>query len=279
MQCKGSKELRCQLGRERKYSSSSWTCLVWSGGLLRIELLAKYHGIFSLGPGELGCTNLAKHEIKVTHDEPFKERFWRILPPMVDEAHAHVNEMLEAGAIHPSQSPSCNTVMLVYKKDGGLQFCINFHKLNVRTRKDSYLFPWIQEVVESLLGAAYFSCLDLKASFWQIAMDKASKQCTAFTMGNLGFFECECMLFGLCNALATFQRLMQNCLGELNLTYCLNYLDDIIVFSKTEGEHLNCLCIVFKCFREHILNLKSTRCEFFKSKVNYLAHHVSKEGV
>ena len=110
-------------------------------------------------------------------------------------------------------------------------------------------------------------------------MDEASKQYTPFTMGNLGFFECEHMLFGLCNALATFHRLMQSCLCVLNMTYCLIYFDDVIVILKTEEEHLHCLCVVFECFREHHLKLKLIKCEFFKSKINYLAHHVSKEGV
>ena len=155
---------------------------------------------------------------RVLDDDPFKERFQRIPPPMVDEVCAHVKEMLEVGAIHPSQSPWCNTIVLVCKKDGGLQFCIDFCKLNVRTKKDSYPLPQIQEAIESLVATGYFSCLDLKAGFWQIAMDEDSKQYTAFTMGNLGFFECKCMPFGLCNVCATFQRLMQNCLGKLNLT-------------------------------------------------------------
>ena len=94
----------------------------------------------------------------------------------------------------------------------------------------------------------YFSCLKLKAGFWQITMDEASKQYTTFTMKNIGFFECECMPFRLCNAPVTFQRLMQNCLGELNLMYFFIYLDNIIVFSKMEEEDLHCLCIVFECF-------------------------------
>ena len=122
-----------------------------------------------------------------------------------------------------------NAAVLV-RKDRGLHFCIDFHKLNVRTQKDSYPLPCIQEAIESLIGDGYFPCLDLKVGFWQIAMYKASKQYTAFMVGNLGFFQCECMPFGLCNAPATFQRLMQNCLGELNLTYCLIYLYDGIVF-------------------------------------------------
>ena len=98
-------------------------------------LLAEYHDIFSLEPGELGCTDLAKLEIRVIDDEPFKERFQRIPLPMVSEVHAHVKKMLEVSAIHPSQSLWCNAVVLVCKKDRGLQFCIDFCKLNVRTKK------------------------------------------------------------------------------------------------------------------------------------------------
>ena len=187
--------------------------------------------------------------------------------------------MLEAGVIHPSQSPLYNAIVLVHKKDRGLCFCIDLFKLNARTKKDSYPLPQIQEVIESLVGTGYLSCLDLKAGFWQIMMDDASKQYITFTVGNIGFFECECMLFRLCNTPATFQRPMQNCLGELTLTYCLIYLDDMIVFSKMEEEHLHCLPIVFENFREHNLNLKPTKCEFFKNEINYLAHHFSKEGV
>ena len=186
--------------------------------------------------------------------------------------------MLKVGTIYPSQSPWCNTIVLVHKKDGVLWFCIDFCKLNARAKKDSYLLPWIQEAIESLVRAGYFSCLDLKAGFWQIAMIQASNEYTAFTEGNLGFFECKCMPIGLCNAQAMFQRLMQNCLGELNMTYCLIYLDDVIVFLKTEEEHLHCQCIVFKHFRELYLKLKLPKCEFWKRKINYLAHHVSKEN-
>ena len=193
---------------------------------------------------------------------------------MVDEVWAHVKDMLEAGAICPSQSPWCNTVMLVCKKDGGLCFCIDFCKLNTITKKDTYPLPQIQEAIESLVGVGYFCCLDLKVDFWQIAMDKVSKQYTALTLGNLGFFECKCMPFGLCNAQAMFQRLMQNCIGELNLTYYLIYLG-----SKMEEEHVQHLCVVFDCFQEHNLKLKPTKCKFFWNEINYLAHHVSKEGV
>ena len=110
-------------------------------------------------------------------------------------------------------------------------------------------------------------------------MDEASKQYNTFTLGNLGFFDCECMLFGLHNAPSTFQRLMQKCLEELDLTHCLIYLEDVIVFLKTEEEHLEHLRVVFDHFWEHNLRLKPTTCEFFWDDINYLAHHVSYEAV
>ena len=110
-------------------------------------------------------------------------------------------------------------------------------------------------------------------------MDEESKQYTAFTLGSMGLYECKSMPFGLCNAPPTFQRLMQNCLGELNLTYCLIYLDDVIVFSQTEEEHLVRMRVVFDKLREHGLKLKPSKSEVFRTEINYLAHHVSKRGV
>ena len=110
-------------------------------------------------------------------------------------------------------------------------------------------------------------------------MSEESKPFTAFTLGSMGLFECERMPFGLCNAPATFQRLMQNCLGELNLTYCLIYLDDVIVYSKTPSTHLQRMRVVFDHLREHGLKLKPSKCDLFKTEIIYLAHHVSKDGV
>ena len=186
--------------------------------------------------------------------------------------------MLELGAIQPSQSAWCNAVVLVRKKDGGLRFCINFHHLNMCMKKDSYPLPRIQETLESWAGAGHFSCLDLKLEFWQIKME-VSKQYTAFTVGNLGFFKCDHMPFGLCNAPTMFQRLMQDCLGELNLIYCLIYLNDMIMFLQTTEEHLHRLCMVFDQFWEYNLKLKPSKCSLFKEEINYLAHQVSKQGV
>ena len=198
---------------------------------------------------------------------------------MVEEVRNHLREMLESSAIRPSQSTWCNAVVLVRKKDGGLHFCIDFRYLNTHMKKDSYQLPQIQELLESLVGTGHFSCLDLKSGFWQIKMDEASKKYTSFTVGNLGFFKCNRMPFGLCNVPATFQWLMENCMGELNFIYCLIYLDDLIVFLQTAEEHLHQICVVFDHLREYNLKLKPMKCSLFREEINYLAHKVSKRGV
>ena len=232
------------------------------------SLLKEYHDIFSLEKHDMGHTKATKHKIvlKDPGTPPFKERFRRIPPPQLDEVCAHLKMMLDAGVIWPSNSPS-------------LRFCIDFRKLNTLTVKDSHPLPHICETLESLAGAAHYSTSDMNSGFWQVPMDEESKQYTAFTLGSMGLYECESMPFGLCNAPPTFQRLMLNCLGELNLTYCLIYLDDVIIFSWTEEEHLERMRVVFDRLREHGLKLKPSKCDVFKTEINYLAHHVSKKGV
>ena len=239
----------------------------------------EHHGIFSLEQNEIGCTDTAEHVIELLDTEPFKERFWRIAPPLVEEVREHIQEMLDGGAICPSQSPWCNAVVLVRKKDGGLRFCINFRRLNSRTKKDAYPLPRMQETMESMVGAHFFSTMDLKSGFWQVKMAKDSQQYTAFMVGSMGVYEFLRMPYGLCNAPATFQRLIQNCLGELNLTYALIYLDDMIVFSRTEEEHLHRLRVVFARFLEHGLKLKPSKCHFLQDEITFLGHEISAEGM
>ena len=175
------------------------------------RMLMEHHNIFSLEPNEIGCTDATEHVIELLDTEPFKEWFRHIAPPLVEEVWEHLQEMLDGGAIRPSQSPWCNAVVLVRKKDGGLRFCIDFQRLNSRTKKDAYPIPWMQETMESMVGTWFFSTMDLKSGYWQVKMAKDSQQYTAFTVGSMGVYEFLRMPYGLCNAPATFQRLMQNC--------------------------------------------------------------------
>ena len=214
---------------------SNWT--PWNAAAVQ-DLLLAFHDIFALEGSELGCTSTVEHKIFITDSEPFKEWFRHIPPPLLEEVCTLLCDMLDAGVIHPSQSPWCNAVVLVRKKDGMLCFCVDFCRLNAHTKKDSYPLPWIQEALESMTGAMHFSTMDFKSRFWQVKMAPESQQYTTFTVGNLGFYEFTHMLFALCNTPVTFQHLMQNTFGELNLTYCVIYLDDVIVFGHLEEEHL-----------------------------------------
>ena len=243
------------------------------------ELVLAYHDVFALESNKLGCTSAIEHEIRIENDEPFKERFWHIPLPLLEEACASLQDMLEAGAIRLSQSPWCNMVVLVQKKDGTPRFCVDFRHLNAHMKKDSYPLPQIQEALESMVELVHFLLMDFKLGFWQIKMAPGSQQYTAFMVGNLGFYVFTCMPFRLCNAPATFQHLMQDTLGELNLTYCVIYLDDVIVFDCMEEEHLECLCVVFERFQEFNLKLKPSKCSFFQSEIMYLAHHISQRGI
>ena len=141
------------------------------------------------------------------------------------------------GLFESLKAPFSSNVVLVRKKDKSLRFCIDSRKLNNRTVKDAYSLPRIEETIDTSAGSKYFSKLDLRSGYWQVGIKEADKHKTAFSVGPLGFFECNRMAFGLTNAPATFQRLVERCMGELHLKECLIYLDDIIILSKSFDEH------------------------------------------
>ena len=244
-------------------------------------LLMEFHHIFCLEKNEMGCTDATEHIIELLpeQDKPFKERFRRIVPHKVEEVRQHIQEMLDGGAIWPSQSPWCNAVVLVQKKDGTLGFCIDFRHLNAHTKKDSYPIPKCPETMESLFGARYFSTMDLKSGFWQVKVSEDSRQYTAFMVGSMGVYEFLCMPYGLCNMPVTFQNLMQNCLGELNLSFAMVYLDDVIMYSEMLEDHLTQLQAIFDHFAHHGLKLKPSKCHFFKEEITYLGHEISAKGM
>ena len=218
-------------------------------------------------------------KLNLSDKTPFKERYRRILPHQYEEVRKHLQEMLDIGAIHRSTSPCASPVVLVCKKDGGLQFCIDLKKLNNQTIKDAQSLPRIENSLNCLDGTTIFTSLDLQSGYWQVEMTEASKPLTAFTVRPLGFYECVQMLFGLTNASATFQHLMETFLGEIHLKWFIIYLDDKIVFSKTPEEHIQRLRGVFEKLSAAGLRLKLSKCEFFKSQVTYLGHIVSKNGI
>ena len=229
------------------------------------KLLEEHQYLFALNLKELGKNSLVQHEIRLSDRTPFKERYRRIPPHQYEEVRKHFQEMLDIGAICRSTGPWASPVVLVCKKDGSLQFCIDLRKLNNQIIKDAQSLPGIKDSLNCLDGATIFTSLDLQLGYWQVEMAEASKPQTAFMVGPLGFYKCVWMPFDLTNASAMFQHLMETCLGEIHLKWCIIYLDDIIVFSKTPEEYIERLRGMFEKLSAVGLRLKLSKCEFFRS--------------
>ncbi|KAK3749370.1 hypothetical protein QZH41_009456, partial [Actinostola sp. cb2023] len=182
------------------------------------------------------------------------------------------------GVIRESKSPYASPVVLVRKRDGSLRICIDYRKINAKTVRDSYPLPRIQETLEALHGARWFCSLYLQSGYLQVEVKEEDKHKTAVTTP-FGLYEYNRMAFGLTNAPATFQRLMERCLTGLNLEICLAYLDDFIVFARSFDEILERLEAVLTRLGEYGLKLKPSKCKLFQTKLTYLGHVVSREGV
>ena len=230
------------------------------------SLLQQHIDIFSRDDSDIGLCNRIKHRIDLLpgFETPFEQPHRRIPPPMVDEVRKHLEQLLDAGIIRKPCSPWCSNIVLVRKKNGKLRMCVDYRMLNKRSVKDAYALPRNEEVFDVLHGAKYFSTIDMKAGYHQVEIEDQHKERTAFTVGPLGFYEYIKIPFGLSNSPATYQRLMEDVLGYYNMTICVIFLDDLIIFSSSFEEHLRHLHMVLTRLREN--NLKLSRKNFTLSK-------------
>jgi len=242
------------------------------------ELLTKFEDVFSATEGDLGRTNITEHKIDTGTARPIRQPLRRQPLPYRDAIDKHLDQMLDSGVIEPAMSEWAANVVLAKKKDGTLRFCIDYRQLNAQTRKDSYPLPRTDECLDALSGAEWFSTLDLRSGYHQVAMDPKDSDKTAFVTRK-GIFRWRVMPFGLCNAPATFQRLMDIVLSGLNFEICLVYLDDVIVFGQSWEEHLERLSSVFQRLRSARLKLKPSKCHLLRRTVEFLGHIVSKAGI
>ncbi|CAK9799160.1 Retrovirus-related Pol polyprotein from transposon 297 [Anthophora plagiata] len=186
--------------------------------------------------------------------------------------------MESQGVIEKSESPWSSPIVLVKKKDGSTRFCVDYRRLNSITKKDSYPLPRIEDTLDALVGSSWFSTVDLQSGYWQISMEEADREKTAFCVGS-GLWQFKVMPFGLCNAPATFERLMESVLRGLNWKVCLVYLDDVIIFGGHFAEELARLRQVFSRLRRAGLLMSPRKCSFFCRQVRYLGHIVTETGV
>ena len=236
-------------------------------------LLNKHASVFSKSDDDIGYTETVKHKIRTEDDIPVRPR---IPPNQYQEVKEHIQKLLDSSIIHESHSPYASPIVLVRKNNGSLRLCVDYRKLNSRTRKDSFPLPRIDESLDALNGAQWFTRLDLASGFNQVAVEEEDK--TAFTTP-FGLFEYNRMPFGLCGAPATFQRLMHSCLRDQIYQLLLVYLYDVIVFSKTFDEHLERLEKVLTNLAQQGLKIKREKCSFLRREVSYLGYVVSSNGV
>lgn len=227
---------------------------------------------------KLGCTSAVTHKI-VTNSPPIKQRYYPVSPFKQKLIDAELDKMLKAGIVEPSKSAWSSPVLLVPKSNGEQRFCVDFRKLNSVTEKDAYPLPYISSILDKLGGARFLSSLDLKSAYWQVALDESSKQYTAFTVPNKGLFQFTRLPFGLHNAPATFQRLIDTVLGPELDKYVFCYLDDVIVVTSDFDTHIKILQEVFKRLESVGLTLNREKSKFCRSQLRYLGYLVNKHGI
>jgi hypothetical protein len=242
------------------------------------SLLQEFTDVFA-EPQGLPPHRQYDHAINLeTGCQPPNAKPYRYSPIQKDEIERQVREMLRLGMITHSMSPYAAPVLLVRKKDGSWRFCVDYRRLNMVTIKSKFPLPIVDELLDELAGARYFSKLDLRAGYHQIRMREEDELKTAFKTHH-GQFQFRVMPFGLTNAPATFQCLMNSIFAEHTRKFVIVFLDDILVYSATLQDHVNHLRVVLALLRQHELYAKESKCSFAQDRIEYLGHIISREGV
>jgi hypothetical protein len=243
-------------------------------------LLVRYRDVWESDKGKLiKRTTRVEHAINLKEGaEPVKDRNRQTV--FVDDqiTHRHLKEMSLRGVIQPSSSPWASAVQLVDKKDGKVRFCVDYRKLNAMTIKDAYPLPRMDDILNKMGGARFYTTMDLSTAFWSIPIKESDRAKTAFTT-KFGLWEWCSMPFGLTNAPATQQRFMEAILSGFTWEFCMVYVDDIVVWSRTEEEHVERLEKVFSRIREGEVFLAPSKCSFAKESFDILGHRCTKDGV
>lgn len=243
------------------------------------DVLHEYASVFSDLPSGLPPDRPGGHVIPtIPGSRPTAKGMYRLSPAEMQECARQVKELLDKGFIERSASPYAAPILFVGKKDGTLRMCIDYRALNAITVKNKYPLPRIDDLFDQLGGCKYFSALDLQSGYHQIKISEEDVPKTAFRTP-MGLYQFRVLSFGLTNAPATFQAEMNRIFGDLIGTCVLVYLDDILIYSKTEAEHLRHLALVLAVLRKNQFYAKLTKCDFCLHEVKFLGHLVGQDGI
>ena len=226
------------------------------------------------------CPRLkARKEFLATMDKPVNLPHCTIPVQLQAEVRKCLDIWLKLGIIQPSRSPYASQVVIVHKKTGEIHLCVDFRALNAITICNSFPLPQIEEALQAVKLAVWFSSFDLAQGYLQLAMDEVDIHKTAFHAGSSGLYKFTHMPFGLSNAGASFCCLMEMCLGDQQYLTLLFYLDDICIFSSSINEMLDRIALVFQCLKDFNLKIKPKKSYFFQSKILFFGHMLSKDGI
>lgn len=245
--------------------------------LLR-QLVDEYREVFEEPKGLPPARKYDHHIPLLENTQPINQRSYKVPYIQKAEIERQIQEMLQTGVIQESTSPFASPVILVKKKDGTWRMCVDYRKLNDATIKNKYPIPIIDELLDELKGASWFTKLDLRAGYHQIRVAKEDIYKTAFRT-HQGLYEFKVMPFGLTNAPATFQALMNSVFQEELRKHVLVFFDDILVYSSSLEEHYHHLMGVLEKMKAHQLYAKRSKCFFGQQQLEYLGHLISQEGV
>ena len=244
-----------------------------------LNIIYDNQAVFSLHDGDLGYCDVLKHSIPVSSNKPVYLPHRAIPVQLQSEVHKCLDTWLKQGIIRPSKSPYASQVVIVRKKSGEIRLCVDFRKLNAISVRDSFPLPRVEEALQAVQAAVWFSSFDLAQGYLQMAMEEADIPKTAFRAGSSGLYEFTMMPFGLTNAGASFCRLMEMCIGDQQYVTLLFYLDDICVFSETVDQMLDRVALVFERLKTFNLKIKPKKSFFFQKSVTFLGHILSSEGI
>lgn len=242
------------------------------------KLLVEFQDVFAKDDFDLGNFTEVEHSIPTGDALPIKHKLRRTPLAFVEEEEAHLQKMLDAGVITPSVSDWSSPPVLIRKRDGNVRWCLDFRALNKVTTKDVYPLPLVEDCMDSLTGQRWFSKLDANSAYWQIRIAEGDQKKTAFST-KFGLYQFVRMSFGLCNAPATYSRVMNLVLQGLTWNRLLAFLDDILALGRTFCEHLETLSQIFQRFRSYQLKLKPKKCQLFATKVEFLGRWVGPDGL